>query len=77
MICQPAKLNCLIACGRELLSKLMRLGEQQSKYWLHARLYLLAYAFLLRLPSEAVPAVAGTGASQAQLFREGTLGIRQ
>ena len=53
----------------------MRLGEQRSKYWLHARLYLLAYAFLLRLPSEAMSAVAGTGATQAQLFREGTLGF--
>ena len=52
----------------------MRLGGQQSKYWLHSRLYLLAYAFLLRLPSEAVLAVAGTGENQAQLFYEGRLG---
>ena len=67
--------NLFLACRRELLGKLMRLGGQQSKYWLHARLYLLAYAFLLRLPSEAVPTVAGMGECQAQLFREGTLNL--
>ena len=34
-------------------------------------LYLLAYAFLLRLPSEALPAVAGKSGGQSSLYREG------
>jgi hypothetical protein len=37
----------------------------------HVMLFLLAYAFLLRLPSEALPITAGEGSGPCALFREG------
>ena len=37
----------------------------------YGMLYLLAYAFLLRLPSEALPAAVGRGGGQSSLYREG------
>ena len=54
---------------RELVERLMRLGEVNAAYREYARLFLFAYSFLLRLPSEAVPAAARSGASR--LGREG------
>ena len=38
---------------------MLRLAEQQPELSTHAKLFLLAYAFLLRVPSEGLPAVAG------------------
>ena len=38
---------------------MMEYAESYPEYRRHALLYLLTYAFLLRLPSEALPAVAG------------------
>ena len=37
----------------------------------HVMLFLVAYAFLLRLPSEAIPITAGEGSGPCALFREG------
>ena len=37
----------------------------------YVALYLLAYAFLLRLPSEALPITAGQGSGPCALFRDG------
>jgi len=37
----------------------------------YGTLFLLAYAFLLRLPSEALPAVCGKGGGQSSLYRDG------
>ena len=41
----------------------------------HGRLFLIAYCFMLRVPSEELPIVAGSehyeGASNAWIFREG------
>ena len=37
----------------------------------HAKLYVLAYAFLLRVPSEALPATAGRSSGPCSLYREG------
>ena len=43
-------------------------GQLYNRY---GTLYLLTYAFLLRLPSEALPAVAGKSQGQASLYIEG------
>ena len=37
----------------------------------YGTLFLLAYAFLLRLPSEALPAVGGKGSGQSAVYRDG------
>ncbi len=37
----------------------------------YAALFLMAYAFLLRLPSEALPAASGRVCGQSSLYREG------
>ena len=37
----------------------------------YAFLFLLAYVFLLRLPSEALPVSAGPGSGHSSLFMEG------
>ena len=43
---------------------MLRLANQHPAVSAHAELFLLAYAFLLRVPSEGLPVVAG-GADQA------------
>ena len=43
----------------------------QPELQVFGMLFLLAYAFCLRLPSEALPVVKGIGEGQARLFREG------
>ena len=36
-----------------------------------AMLFLMSYIFLLRVPSEALPAMAGRGEGQSRLYKEG------
>lgn len=45
--------------------------SQNDRYRRHSLLFLFAYAFLLRLPSEALPVVVGKGAGPAYLYLEG------
>lgn len=54
-----------------MVEKLLELAERQPVYEKHAMLYLCAYSFLLRLPSEALPIVAETGGG-CTLRREGS-----
>ena len=56
---------------RELLERLIVWCATRPQFQKFAKLWLLAYAFLLRLPSEALPAFAGDGAEhQSSLFME-------
>lgn len=56
---------------RVVLEKLLELAATRKKFKQYGLLFLLAYAFLLRLPSEALPVVTGLVTGQASLFREG------
>lgn len=56
---------------RGQLEEIMKFADVVRDFWTCAVLYLLAYVFLLRLPSEALPAVAGKGGGQSSLYREG------
>ena len=48
-------------CGRSVVEKLVELGRTHEEFRIYSLLFLLAYVFLLRLPSEALPlAVNGT-----------------
>jgi len=58
------------AVTRDTLVELWRLAERVPQYKVFAHLFLLAYSFLLRLPSEAVPVTAG-GDSAWSLKMEG------
>ena len=44
---------------RELVENMLKLADGAPEYAEFAKLFLLAYVFLLRLPSEALPMVAG------------------
>ena len=57
---------------RELVERLMLWSLAHPAFEKFAKLWLLAYAFLLRLPSEALPAFAGEGDHQSALFMEGS-----
>ena len=60
------------SCGfRDMVEKLVRLAAERPQLARFGALFLLAYAFLLRLPSEALPAVNGKGCGQSSLYREG------
>ena len=51
---------CVSVVLRSLLERMVKLGElEQGKLHMHAKLFVFTYAFLLRLPSEALPAVKG------------------
>eukprot|EP00973_Karenia_brevis_P041264 5710476-Karenia_brevis.AAC.1 len=45
---------------RSVVEKLMELGERQQELQRYSMLFLTAYAFMLRLPSEALPLTAVT-----------------
>ena len=48
-------------CGRSVVEKLVELGRTHEEFRIYSLLFLFAYVFLLRLPSEALPlAVIGT-----------------
>ena len=62
---------CLRSPGRRMVEDMMHWCSEKVEYRNVAYLFLLTYVFLLRLPSEALPVVAGQGDEQACLFREG------
>ena len=55
--------------GRGTVERLIQLGESRAEFKLLSLLCLLTYAFLLRMPSEAIPVTAGTG--ECCLSRDG------
>ena len=56
---------------RTCVEKLLEWSESHAAYKSNATLFLVAYAFLLRLPSEALPLVVGNVAGKPCIFREG------
>ena len=56
---------------RDVVEKMVVWSESHEEYWHYARLFLLAYAFLLRLPSEALPVNAGCTEDAAALYMHG------
>ena len=57
--------------NRDMLELIVRWCQRRPKFRRFGQLFLLAYAFLLRLPSEALPAAAGPGSGQASLYTDG------
>ncbi len=60
--------------GRKVVVAMLDWSRERPDYQRYAALFLLAYTFLLRVPSEAIPTVAGGVAdqsSQAILALEG------
>ena len=56
---------------RELVEKIVEWCEEREEYRRFGYLYLFAYIFLLRLPSEALPAAKGRNSGTSRLFQEG------
>ena len=56
---------------RSRVEAILQWCDQNQQYQDYALLFLLAYIFLLRLPSEALPATAGKDQGQASLYMEG------
>ena len=52
---------CLRSPGRRMVEDMMHWCSEKVEYRNVAYLFLLTYVFLLRLPSEALPVVAGQG----------------
>ncbi len=57
-------------CGRESVAQLLEFGKADPAFERYSLLFLMAYAFLLRVPSEAIPATAD-GNGPCRLSREG------
>ena len=54
------------------MEKLVEFAEAQPQYMEFAALFVMSYCFLLRVPSEAIPAVArGEGQSSLRLVDGG------
>ncbi len=63
---------CVAHCrARDVVEKLLVLSASRRELAQYGALFLLSYAFLLRLPSEALPAVSGKDGGQSSLFKEG------
>jgi len=60
-----------LAAGRKQVEEMLQWSRAHGKFEKHAVLFLMSYAFLLRLPSEALPARAGKGSGPAALYLEG------
>ena len=56
---------------RLLIERILQWCAENEKFCRHALLFLVTYAFLLRLPSEALPISVGKGSGPAALYREG------
>ena len=50
---------CVLCVAREVLERMMLWSLSHRQYTRHAALFLFAYAFMLRLPSEALPVMCG------------------
>ena len=62
---------CARPVNRETVEQLLRVAATSPGLARYGALFLLSYAFLLRLPSEALPVVCGEGGGQSSLFRDG------
>ena len=62
-------------CARQKVQEMLEWSEAHEELRKAALLFLLTYTYLLRLPSEALPAIVGTNAnetgSNAVLLKEG------
>ena len=56
---------------RGRVQEIIELCDACESYASYAHLFLLSYAFLLRVPSEAIPVTAGKGSGPCALYREG------
>ena len=56
---------------RHLVEELMKLGERRAEFKTYSLLFLCAYAFLLRLPSEALPLAIDGSDNQSVISLEG------
>ena len=56
---------------RERVQDILEMCDACEHYASYAHLFLLSYAFLLRVPSEAIPVIAGKGSGPCALYREG------
>ena len=54
-----------------VVERILKWCLDAGEHMRYAMLFLMSYIFLLRMPSEALPAVAGRGAGQARLYRDG------
>ena len=61
----------VLACDRAQVEKMLAWAKARPELARFGNLFLFAYAFLLRLPSEALPAVKGMQGSQASCYRDG------
>ena len=50
------------------MEDILKYCKESGQYQRFALLYLLTYTFLLRLPSEALPAIAGESAGQTSVI---------
>ena len=56
--------------GRLLVEQIVDWCDQRLEYRRFGYLFLLAYTFLLRLPSEALPASKGKGVGASRVYLE-------
>ena len=61
---------CLL-WNRVQVEKMLEWAKARPELARFGTLFLFAYAFLLRLPSEALPAVKGLQGGQASCYRDG------
>ena len=54
-----------------LLERIVKWCSERPSWGMYAKLFVLAYAFLLRLPSEALPVTLGQHSGPCSLFLEG------
>ena len=72
MLIDLLRKGVLFALGRPLLEKLLGFCSLSTGLKVYGHLYLFTYAFLLRMPSEALMARKGRGnQSQSRVYREG------
>jgi hypothetical protein len=72
---QRRGLRGLVNCGREKVEEMLAWSQTHETTRKHALLFLFSYCFLLRTPSEALPAIAGEDGrepgSNSVLFKDG------
>ena len=64
--------NVTPAAGRAIVERILRWCDKRTFHRPYGFLFLFAYIFLLRLPSEALPATHGGDAEkQSRVYRDG------
>ena len=71
VVCALAPPSITVHCHRALVEKIVNWCEREQALRRFGYLYLFAYIFLLRLPSEALPATKGKCSGTSRLFMEG------